>query len=170
MNTMHQFKQYLICFILLFIFVGYMSKAFIASTYIPIRNIEITSESPKIEIMEAKSTNVNGFVVAKITNNTSSVIDNKYIKLDFFSKHDNILGSKYLKVSNLDIDDTAQFKLDYKFDGVKSIKGNVVDALPDGENINISLELTREEKLALTIGALIVTYYMPVGFLFDLFP
>lgn len=169
MKTMKLFKNLFILFIFIFVFVSYMSDAFIMSTYTLISKSEVISESPKIEILEARSTNINGFVIARITNNTGSKIDNQYIKLDFFSKYDNNLGTKYLKINNLEVNESQEFKLDYKYEGVTKIIGTVVEELPDS-SYEFSYQLTESDKLALFVGGLIVTYYMPARFLFKMFP
>ena len=170
MKTMKLFKQLFICFMLLFIFVSYMSNALIMSTYTLISQSEVVSESPKVEIVEAKSTNVNGFVIGKITNNTDSIIDGKYIKLDFYSEHDNNIGTKYLKVENLDIDDSKEFKVKHRFWGVTRVEGEILDEIPESQTAGLLEELSDRDKFAIAIGGLIVTYYMPARFLFGLFP
>ena len=170
MKTMKLFRNLFIIFILLFIFVGFMSKAFIESTYTSISKSEIISDIPKIEIIEAKVTNVNGFMIAKITNNSQEMLDDKYIKLDFFSKNDNNIGTKYLKINNLNKNEAKEFKLDYKFDGVKKIKGEIVEDAPEMQNVSLLSELSSEERMGLTFASLIITYYMPVGFIFKLLP
>lgn len=168
MNTMKLFRNLFILFILLFIFVSYMSDAFIKSTYTLISKAEVLTESPKIEIIEARSTNINGFLRAKITNNTDKEIDNKYIKLDFFSKHDNNLGTKYLKIKDLSINETKEFRLEHNYQGVEKITAEIIDKVP--ETYKFNYELSNTDKLALFVGGLIVTYYMPARFLFGIFP
>lgn len=170
MKTMKLFKQLFICFILLYIFVSYMSNALIMSTYTLISQSETVSELPKLEIVEAKSTNVNGFVIGRITNNTNNVIDEKYIKLDFYSEHDNNIGTKYLKVENLDIEDSKEFKVKHRFWGVARIEGEILEELPKSQTANLLEELSDKDKFAIAVGGLIVTYYMPARFLFGLFP
>lgn len=168
MKTMKLFRNLFIIFVLLFIFVSVMSEAFIKSTYTLIGENIVVSESPKIEILEARSTNVNGFVKAKITNNTDKDINNQYIKLDFFSKYDNNLGTKYLKVDNLKVGESKNFELEHKYEGAQRVTAEITDKIPETYTFNYKLSDT--DKLALFIGGLIVTYYMPARYLFGLFP
>lgn len=168
MKTMTLFKNLFLLFIFMFVFVTYMSHALLMSTYTLISESEVINESPKIEILEARASSINGFVIAKITNNTEAKIDNEYIKLDFFSKYDNNLGTKYLKVSNLGIEESQEFKLDHTYEGVTKVVGTVVEELDP--SYNVSYQLSDTEKFALGVGTLIVTYYMPARFLFGLFP
>ena len=44
------------------------------------------------------------------------------------------------------------------------------DTAPDYLLNPIDIELTQTQKMALLVGGLIVIYYMPVGYLFGLFP
>ena len=170
MARMKFFRNLLIFFIFIFIFVTYMSEQFIRSTYDSISANQIISDSPKIEIIEAKSTNINGFVKAKITNNTENEIDNQYIKLDFFSKHDNNLGTKYLKVDNLSVNEVKEFIVQHKYHGVRRVEGTVITEATALELKSFTYTLSDTDKLALFVGGLIVTYHLPARYLFGLWP
>ena len=172
MSRMKFFRNLLLLFIFLFIFVEFMTHQFIKSTYIPIyKEDEAILESPKIEIIDAKSTNMNGYLKAKITNNTDNSIKDKYIKLDFFSKYNNNLGTKYLKINNLNIGETKEFELMHKYQGVKKIVADIVDESPiTSETMEFSLNLTKYQKLALLAGGLISLYFMPARYLWGWFP
>lgn len=168
MNTMKMFGKLLIVFILFFIFVSYMSKAFIKTAYVEIGKFEVLKESPKIEIKESKATKMNGYVKGTITNNTDHKLTNEYIVVDCYSKYNNNLTTKYLKVNELEVGQSEDFKVQYRCQGAESIKVSTTDQTPDIYNFNI--ELTKTEKLAFMVGGLIVLYYLPVGYLFGIFP
>lgn len=171
MSRMKFFRNLLLLFIFLFIFVEVMTHEFIKSTYVPIHEDETVLESPKIEIIEAKSTNMNGYLKAKITNNTDSAIKDKYIKLNFFSKYNNNLGTKYLKINNLDMGETKEFELMHKYQGVKKIVADIVDESPiTSASMDLSFNLTKYHKLAILAGGLISLYFIPARYLWGWFP
>ena len=92
---MDKFKKYLkyaLLLVLLFIFVSIMSKLIIISMYKP-KECKVLFENPKIEIIDSKATNANGYIYGCITNTTGSTIENKFIKLDCYSEYDNNINT-----------------------------------------------------------------------------
>ena len=92
---MDKFKKYLkyaLLLVLLFIFVSIMSKLIIISMYKP-KECKVLFENPKIEIIDSKATNANGYIYGCITNTTGSTIENKFIKLDCYSEYDNNINN-----------------------------------------------------------------------------
>lgn len=168
MNTMKLFAKLFVAFVLLFIFVTFMSKAFIRTAYTPIYEYEVVKESPKIEITEAKATKMNGYVKGVITNNTDHKLDNEYIIVDCYSEYDNNIATKYLKVSELEVGQSEEFNVQYRCQGAESLKISTTDQTPDIYNVNF--ELTDMQKFGLIIGGMLVYYYLPVGYLFGIFP
>ena len=62
MGRMKTFRTYLILFLLFYVFVSFMSYGFIKSTLIDMTGYEINVENPRVEILEAKSSRVSGYV------------------------------------------------------------------------------------------------------------
>ena len=155
---MDKFKKYLkyaLLLVLLFIFVSIMSKLIIISMYKP-KECKVLFENPKIEIIDSKATNANGYIYGCITNTTGSTIENKFIKLDCYSEYDNNINTGYAQI--------------YKCQGTERVEISMSDTAPDYLLNPIDIELTQTQKMALLAGGLIVIYYMPVGYLFGLFP
>ena len=171
MKTLKLFRNLLIIFVAFYIFSEIVSAQYIKNTYSSVNEIQIADQSPKIEIEESKATKVNGYVEGKVTNTQNENTENKYIKVDCYSKYDNYLGSEYVKIGSLENGQSNKFKIKYKFDDVENLKISVTDKGPEDADLNLKTrELTRIEKVALIIGGLIVIYYMPVRYLFGIFP
>lgn len=168
MDTMKLFIKLLIAFVLLYFFVTFMSEGFIQTAYSPLDNYTVINDSPKIEVMESKATKMNGYVEGRITNNTSQRIEAQYIIVDCYSKYDNNLTTKYVKIDGLDIGETKDFTVQYRCQGADHIQISTTEQEPDIYDLNI--ELTDMQKFGLMVGGLIVLYYMPVGYLFGIFP
>lgn len=81
------------------------------------KNIDgkIITLMPNVEIKEAKATYINGYLDGSVTNNANEKIENKYIKIDIFSERDVKLGTKYVKIENLDVNQTQEFHMGYRF-------------------------------------------------------
>lgn len=169
---MDKFKRYLkyaLALIGAFIIVSIISKLLIISMYKP-KECKVLFENPKIEIIDSKATNANGYIYGNITNTTGSTIENKYIKLDCYSEYENNINTGYAKIFKLEPNESQYFTIKYKCQGTEKVEISMSDTAPKYLLNPIDVELTQTEKLALLAGGLIVVYYMPVGYLFGLFP
>lgn len=126
---MARFKQimYLALIIVVFaIFSNYMIGVGLRNSYKTISG-EIKSESPEITISESKTTDVNGYLKGIIKNNSETDIEKTYIKLDLYTKRDNILGDEYFEVSNLKVGETREFEIKFNYNDVDHYKINCVN-------------------------------------------
>lgn len=88
---------------------------------------EIVTETPIVEVLEAKATKQSGFIKGKVKNDTESKIEEKYIKIDLFSERDTYLGSKYLKIQNLDVNQEISFETQFEFSNIYRYELSVVE-------------------------------------------
>lgn len=115
----------------------------------------ILQETPIINVAESKATYVNGYVKGNIYNNTNEMINGKFLKIDLYSPRDVLLGTKYVRIENLDAKKTQDFEMWYKFTDVRYCNISVVNS---SENAEDKAFLSEETK-----------YYMVLGFLVTLF-
>lgn len=169
MDKFKRYLKYVLALVGVFIIVSILSKLIIISMYKP-KECKVLFENPKIEIIDSKATNANGYIYGNITNTTGSTIKNKYIKLDCYSKYENNIHTGYARIFKLEPNESQYFIIKYKCQGTEKIEISMSDTAPDYLLNPINVELTQTEKLALLAGGLIVIYYMPVGYLFGLFP
>ena len=90
--------------------------------YRQISEYKILVTSPEIEITQAETTNANGRIKGIITNNTNSLIQGQFIKIDFYSELDNIVGTEYIHIGNLKKDESKEFNLNYRYSNVDSFE------------------------------------------------
>jgi len=132
MDRLKTFGMYILWIVILYIFVSLTSYAFIHKAYKNINEYEVLTASPKIEVVEGKTTYVNGYVVARITNDTGSDINKAYVKLDLYSENDHYLGTKYTELNDFSNGKTFETKTNFRFNGVEQYKISVVDSIvPD---------------------------------------
>lgn len=124
-NRMKVFFFYLLIFIIIFVFSDVMIYFYTKSTYKPMEKYELNLTSPEVTITEAISSNVNGTVKGKIKNNTDAMIVEKYLKFDFYTPRDVNIGTKYLKIENLQEDREKEFELGFKYENVSYVKISV---------------------------------------------
>src|SRR5574344_1588681 len=131
MSTMKMFIKYLILFLLLYVFVNIVSYAAIRTSYGNITDYNIEFSEPTVTINEAKTTQMNGYVKGNVKNSTSEAIQNKYIKIDFITKNNNVLTSKYIDVYQLGAGQSKDFNIKYEAEKITSFKMYLTDNKPE---------------------------------------
>ena len=139
MDTMKTFFKYAILIIAFYIFSEIMINVNIESTY---KNIGIKDNLEQITIYQAEATKVNGRIKGEIHNNLANKITNKYIRIDLYSERGNLLGSKYIDVSNIRKDETRNLEVYFKVQDVKYYEIKFVDEKEEGEILEIFKDLT----------------------------
>lgn len=117
---MARFKQimYLVLIIIVFIiFSEFMIRVGLKNTYKTISG-EIKTASPEIVISEAKTTDVNGYVKGIIKNISEEDIAKTVIKLDLYTKRENILGDRCLEILNLKVGESREFEINFRYNNV----------------------------------------------------
>lgn len=121
---MARFKQimYLVLIIIVFIiFSEFMIRVGLKNTYKTISG-EIKTASPEIVISEAKTTDVNGYVKGTIKNISEEDIAKTVIKLDLYTKRENILGDRCLEILNLKVGESREFEIYFRYNNVNNYK------------------------------------------------
>lgn len=162
MSRMKTFFKYFLAFIILYIIVDIGSYMTLKSTYIARKDYEVNMENPQVTVSEFKSTVLNGYVNGTIINNTGEIITGKALKLDYYSKNDVLMGTKYFKVDNLLIDEKLDFESRFNFDNVTKLKISIVDSLEmqNFDDLDFSLDDFSKDKINwfVLLGALIVVF------------
>lgn len=171
MNTMKVFRNLLIAFILLWIFVTIASEAFVRSSYRIIGDYQVHSNIGNVHIEESKATKVNGYFKGTITNITDRTIGKLYLVLECFSKNDVLLGTEYTVITNLEPKETREFQINYRYDDVDHVKLTTTEEEPDENgNFNFNLNLPKGDGYmdALTrlavIAGLLAAFHAFLGF------
>ena len=127
MSRLKTFGKYLLMFVAFYIFVTVVSIGFIKGTYETMEQNVYSSDEIQIEVDEAKSTFVNGYVKGKLTNNSDSDIHSKYVKINFLSKKGNVILTKYLDIDELKAKETKNFTINFEAENIKSFNMSIVD-------------------------------------------
>ena len=156
MARMKTFFIYFLLVVLFFIFSQVMIYIAINTTY-KYKSVEILTTIPVEAKVEA--TSINGKAKVKVTNNTETTIENKYIEIACYSKHDILMGTKYIKIDKID---AKEFEVRFNYNRVDKAVINIVDEKTLEEN-NVKEEdkLSDQERgLAAMISALILLYFV----------
>lgn len=75
---------------------------------------------------EAKAKKIAGIVKFTIINPEEEPLKDKYIKLEYYSKRENLLGVDYIKIDEIGAKDKKEFETDFKYENVKIVKIDIV--------------------------------------------
>ncbi len=143
---MKVFFCYLLIFVFFFIFSDIMIYNYTKSLYQPMTSYEINVTSPEVTVTTAEASNVNGNVKGTIKNTTDEVINEQYLKFDFYTPRDINVGTKYIEVDSFYPEEEKNYELGFRYDNVSYVKISMVD---EEEAINATSE---ELKIDPTYG------------------
>lgn len=124
MDRMKTFLKYIIWIILFFIFSEFLINVGLNSSY---KDITRRDNEQAVQITEAQATLVNGKIKGTITNSDDDYLTGKYVKIDFYSKRDNMLGTKYIPIETTEVTRTQEFRAYFELEDVKSYEISIVD-------------------------------------------
>ena len=83
----------------------------------------------------AQSTSVNGRIYGDVTSTEKNNLNGKYMKVDIFNKRDKLIGTKYLKLENLNLNEPRKFAVNFTADNIKKYEIDIVDDEQTGGKI-----------------------------------
>ena len=126
---------YFLC-ILGFIVLSYiLENALIGNMYVKMAgNVASDMNGIKIEDLDARATNVNGYMTFKLTDTSDNNLD-KYIKIDLYNKKQNLVATKYILLEDIEKNVPKDYKIKIKGQQIRNYKISLVDELPDKSDI-----------------------------------
>ena len=125
MDRVKTFSKYAIWLVLFWILSDILIYYGINSTYKAIT--PKWEQTNQISVNNAEATRVNGRINGTVTNSEENNISGKYLKIDLYAESGNILGTKYLDIGNLEVNQKKNFETYFKIQDVKSYNISVVD-------------------------------------------
>ena len=154
MPTHKKFFMYAVWVILFFIFSQILIYVALNTTY-SYKKIEVNSTL--VSEASVKTNSVSGIAKIKINNNTQNAIENKYIKIDCYSKHDVLMGTKYIQTGKILTNEEKEFEVIFNYNKVEYVKIEVIDNLP--QDVPQTSKISDKKlTLALAIGALALLF------------
>ena len=152
MSTQKKFLMYLLWTILFFIFSQVMIYIALNTTY---RAKRIDIQSSAIEQAQIEATSINGFARIKIKNDNDLNLNDKYIKLDCYSKNGVLMGTKYIQIDDIKNDEEKEFNVRFNFSRVDNANIQIIDQIPENAT---EKEKNSDQKMtaAMVISALVL--------------
>ena len=142
MSRLKTFFTYFLILLAFFLVSIFLENALIKDMYYDMTGTVDSNLSYKgkdinldIKVIEAKSTNVNGYINLQIKNNSKTKIEEAYIKVDLYTKSNVHAVTKYMEINNLEPNDTRAYKLQFKGSYIKRYTITCKDEYPDKDYI-----------------------------------
>lgn len=152
MDRMKTLLKYALWVILFFIFSEFLINVGLNSSY---KKMERRDNISQVQIIEAKSTLVNGKVKGTITNSEEDYLTGKYLRIDYYSKRNILVGTKYIAIEITENNKKQNFNTYFELQEVTSYEISIVDEKEEGEIELITTELTKPEIVMLTVIAML---------------
>ena len=155
MSRMKTFFKYAMWVILFFIFSEIMININLETAY---RNIGRKDNLPQVTIYQAQATKVNGRIKGTIKNQDENKIESKYIKVDFYSERDVLLGTKYIDVSAMRENETQDLELYFKLQNVDYYEMSFTNEKTESEITLLPQDLTTSQIRWLSFLTFLLIY------------
>lgn len=153
MKRMKTLLMYASWVVLFFIFSEFLINVSLESSY---KTIGRRDNIEQVTVYQAEATRVNGRLKGTITNSSEHIITEKYLKIDFYSPRDILLGSKYIDVSEMKENETKDFEMYFKLEDVNYFEMSWTNEKPHGEINLLPADLTKSQIVAATMLAILI--------------
>lgn len=152
---MKKYLKYILWIVGFFILSEFLINVGLNSTY---KTINGKNDIHQVNVYQSQATLVNGRIRGIITNSdTNYDISNKYLKIDLYSERDVLLGTKYIEIGTLDINETKAFEMFFKLENVTYYKMEIVDeAINTDDTPFFSEEFLQGKVIYLVIIAMLI--------------
>jgi hypothetical protein len=138
MSRLKTFLTYVLILLAFFIFSNILENGLIKSMYYDMtgtvnNSLEYNGQiiDLDINVTEAKSTRVNGYINLTVTNNSNVKIDEAYIKVMLYTKSNVFATQKYLEITDLDAGKSKNYTLRFKGSYIKTYAITAESEFPD---------------------------------------
>ena len=153
MDRMKTFLKYALWVIGFFILSEFLINVGLNSTY---KDIERRDANSQVSIYQAQATLVNGKIIGTIKNSEEDYLTGKYVRIDFYSKRDILVGKKYIPITTTEVTTSQDFKVYFELKDVTSYEISIVDKKEEGEIKLIPEEWTKPEIIVATILTMLI--------------
>ena len=117
MKRMKTFLIYLLIFVGFFVLSDVLINVSLNTSY---HTITRKDNLEQVVINQAEATQVNLRIKGTVTNLAENPITLKYMRVDFYSERDNLVGSRYIDVSNLKENESMDVEINLRLDDIDS--------------------------------------------------
>ena len=156
MDKVTKFFKYIIGIILLMIFTNLCTYIGFNATY---KNIDKTEDlPPEIVVKLSQATKVCGRIYGEVTSSADNDLEGKYIKTNVYTDLGTLVGTKYIKIKDVTLNEPKKFAINFQAENVKFYNISIIDNpenTEENENIFIDDELPMYAIILLVLYCLL---------------
>ena len=161
MDRVKTLRKYAIWVILFYLFSSLFIYIGLNSRY---KNIKSFGEIPNGVIINlAHTTAVNGRIFGEVKSTEDNNLNGKYLKVDIFSKSNELMGTKYLKLEDINLNEPRKFAVYFQAENIQHFKIDVKEYNEDLEQDMIKArelykKTFKDEDIPLWLIILLIAY------------
>ena len=129
MGRMKTFLKYLIIFLAFYLISNLLIEYCLRTNYETLASNNIETENYDVKIQEAKTTNANGQISGEVSKKEGRTGANNYLKIDFYNKRDQLMGTRYIDIRNLEVGEKKNFNVNFVYQGISRYTITTVDQI-----------------------------------------
>lgn len=142
-----------LCLYVLAIVVAYLLSQLLINVSIEssYKTIERKDNISQVVITQAEATIANGRIKGIVVNPEEDPLNGKYVRFDFYSKRDVLMGTKYIDISNLGINQMQNIEMYFKLENIEYYNVSITDEKTESEINLLPKDLSKGEIIWATL-------------------
>lgn len=154
MDKVKRFFKYIIGIVLLMVFTNLCTYIGFNATY---KNINNKKKLPnEIDIKLSQATKVCGRIYGEVTSNENNNLEGKYIKTNIYTDLGTLVGTKYIKIKDINPNEAKKFAVNFQAEDVKFFDISIVDTYDDKETYTDNIFLEEEMPIPMILLLVII--------------
>jgi len=156
---MKKIFKYIIALFLTWLLVDLLTYFITKPYYKEFYNYEILTQNPIIEVSECKNSYMKGYIKGTATNNSEQIINQAYVKAEFYKDDGELLGIEYYEIPYFNPQEEASFEIYHTYRDIGNIKISIGEGILQG----ISKQPIKEnmDKYVPFLGLAALLYLLP---------
>ena len=155
MNRLKTILLYSVGLVAFIIFSNFLINVNLESSYQKLGRKDNLSQ---VSIYQAEATIVNGRIKGTIENPEEKPLNAKYLRFDFYSPRDVLMGTKYIDVSDLEVNQKQDLEMYFKLENVDYFNISLTNEKQESEIELLPKDLTKQEIIVATMLTLLILW------------
>ena len=155
MSRMKTFLIYLLIFVGFFVLSDFLINVSLNASY---KTIGRKDNLSQVVMYQAEATKVNVRLKGTIENSVDNPINKKYARFDIYSNRDNIIGTRYIDISDLKENEEKEVKIYARLNDASYYEVSFTDEKTVQELEILPTDMTRGEIIVATVFTMLILW------------
>lgn len=155
MSRMKTFLIYLLILVVFFVLSDFLINVSLNASY---KTIGRKDNLSQVVMYQAEATKVNVRLKGTIENSVDNPINKKYARFDIYSNRDNIIGTRYIDISDLKENEEREVKIYARLNDASYYEVSFTDEKTVQELEILPTDMTRGEIIVATVFTMLILW------------